>query len=108
MKITALTENTSCSPFFGCEHGLSLYIVTNEYRILFDMGQTALFAENAEKLGVDLSCVDFAVLSHGHYDHGGGLKRFYSSTIRLPSTSADTPLNLITTLRRNISVWISV
>ena len=78
MKITALTENTSCKPEIGCEHGLSLYIETRSHRILFDMGQTGLFAQNAEILGVDLSNVDLAVLSHGHYDHGGGLERFLS------------------------------
>ena len=76
MKITALTENTSCDPSIGCEHGLSLYIETKTHRILFDTGQSALFAENADKLGVDLSRVDIAVLSHGHYDHGGGINRF--------------------------------
>ena len=84
MKITALTENTSCAASIGCEHGLSLYIETNEYHILFDMGQTDLFAENAEKLGVDLSLVDFAVLSHGHYDHGGGLNRFLQLNDKAP------------------------
>ena len=76
MKITCLAENTSVSPEIGAEHGLSLYIETKEHKILFDMGQTDLFAKNAEKLGVDLAAVEFAVLSHGHYDHGGGLKRF--------------------------------
>ena len=58
------------------EHGLSLYIETKEHTILFDMGQTDLFAKNAERLGIDLSKVDLAVLSHGHYDHGGGLAKF--------------------------------
>ena len=76
MKITALAENISLDENIGAEHGLSLYIETDSHKILFDMGQTALFAENAEKLGVDLTKVDLAVLSHGHYDHGGGLERF--------------------------------
>lgn len=76
MRITVLTENTSCGPMIGCEHGLSLSIETNTHHILFDTGQSSLFAENAEKCGVDLSRVDIAVLSHGHYDHGGGLQRF--------------------------------
>lgn len=76
MKIICLAENTSVSPEIGAEHGLSLYIETKEHKILFDMGQTDLFAKNAEKLGIDLAAVEFAVLSHGHYDHGGGLKRF--------------------------------
>ena len=75
MKITVLTENTSkCG--LPCEHGLSLYIETASKNILFDSGQSGLFAENAERLGIDLRKVDLAVLSHGHYDHGGGLMRF--------------------------------
>ena len=76
LKIVVLSENTACSDDFGCEHGLSLYIETENKKILFDMGQTDLFAVNAVKSGVDLSEVDFAVLSHGHYDHGGGLEKF--------------------------------
>lgn len=76
MKITALTENTSSSENIRCEHGLSLYIQTDKYNILFDMGQTDLFEENAKKLDLDLSEIDTAVLSHGHYDHSGGLARF--------------------------------
>lgn len=75
MKITALTENTT-EYDFPVEHGLSLYIETDKHKILFDTGQTELFSNNAERLGIDLSAVDIAVLSHGHYDHGGGLKKF--------------------------------
>ena len=75
MKITALIENTSACDL-PTEHGLSLFVETAEVKFLFDMGQTDLFARNAETLGIDLTTVDFAVLSHGHYDHGGGLKAF--------------------------------
>ena len=80
MKITCLLENTvAASPAgakVGAEHGLSLYMETEDRRVLFDMGQTDLVARNAEVLGIDLSSVDVAVLSHGHYDHGGGLATF--------------------------------
>ena len=76
MKLTVLTENTACRDSLTPEHGLSLYIETETARILFDAGQSCAFAHNAEMLGVDLRSVDFAVLSHGHYDHGGGLARF--------------------------------
>ena len=73
MKITALIENTCTREGVSPEHGLCLYIETKEGQtVLFDMGQSALFAENAKALGLDLGKVDFAVLSHGHYDHGGG------------------------------------
>ena len=76
MKITVLMENTACRDDLFFEHGLSLYIETGQHRILFDAGQSGAFAANAEKLGVDLEKVDFAILSHGHYDHGDGLARF--------------------------------
>lgn len=76
MKIQVLMENTCEVPGLLAEHGLSLYLETQGKKILFDMGQSDAFAQNAQTMGVDLSAVDFAVLSHGHYDHGGGLHRF--------------------------------
>lgn len=76
MEITVLAENTCKNGCFGTEHGLSLLIRTEQHTVLFDMGQTDLFLKNAKKMGIDLALVDFAVLSHGHYDHGGGLKEF--------------------------------
>ncbi len=76
MRIVCLAENTSKGARFGAEHGLSLYIETAARKLLFDMGQTSLFIGNAAKLDVDLGTIDTAILSHGHYDHGGGLAAF--------------------------------
>lgn len=84
MKITCLIENTSVRDDIGSEHGLSMYVETDTSKLLFDMGQTELFSDNAGKLGVDLSEVDAAVLSHGHYDHGGGLARFLEINKKAP------------------------
>jgi len=78
MIIKSLVENTSISAEFKSEHGLCLYIETPKHKLLFDLGASSLFAENAKKLEVDLSEVDLVVISHGHYDHGGGLKAFLS------------------------------
>ena len=83
MKITALTENTSRNGL-PVEHGLSLFIEVAGRAILFDTGKSNLFAENAARMGIDLSCVNFAVLSHGHYDHGGGLKKFFEINKKAP------------------------
>ncbi len=84
MKVVTLLENTTTRDDLTPQHGLSLYIETGNHRILFDMGQDDTFAKNAEKLGVDLSKVDFAILSHGHYDHGGGLKTFLQINQKAP------------------------
>ena len=76
MKLTTLIENTTCNPALTKEHGLSLFLETKGKQILFDTGQTDAFASNAAALGINLSETDIAILSHGHYDHGGGLKTF--------------------------------
>ena len=84
VKIFTLMENTSGDEYLHCEHGLSLHIETDCRKLLFDAGQTADFAENAKNMGVDLSRVDTAILSHGHYDHSGGFAAFRSLNPHAP------------------------
>jgi len=76
MQIKVLVEDTSDSPSMRSEHGFSIYIETQSNKILFDMGASNLFLENANKMGVKIKDIDLAIISHGHYDHGGGLRGF--------------------------------
>ena len=84
MKIVCLMENTKESESVAVEHGFSLYVETAKHRILIDAGQTGAFADNASSLNVDLSKVDMVFLSHGHYDHSGGLMTFSSLNSSAP------------------------
>lgn len=81
MKITTLIENRSGekSSNLKAEWGLSLHIFFNGHNILFDSGASGVFADNAEKLSIDLASVETAILSHHHFDHGGGLRRFFEA-----------------------------
>ena len=76
MKIITLVENTCGDERCIAEHGLSIYIETDNHKLLLDTGQTDAVVKNAEVLGVDLSAVDTVILSHGHYDHSGGILPF--------------------------------
>jgi 7,8-dihydropterin-6-yl-methyl-4-(beta-D-ribofuranosyl)aminobenzene 5'-phosphate synthase len=73
MTITSLMDDYCPKRGFVGEHGLSLLIESSVAKLLFDTGQSGLFLDNARHLGADLSSLDAVVLSHGHYDHGGGL-----------------------------------
>ncbi|MDC7225184.1 MAG: MBL fold metallo-hydrolase [Spirochaetales bacterium] len=66
------------------EHGLSILVETGDSRILFDTGQSSAFSVNAERLNIDLLNLDLAVISHGHYDHGGGLPAFFDKNSETP------------------------
>lgn len=81
LTMTVLTEDTPREGF-RAEHGLSLHLcyahegtLTN---LLLDFGQSDAFAQNATTLGVDLTSVDMAVLSHAHYDHADGMPAFFA------------------------------
>jgi 7,8-dihydropterin-6-yl-methyl-4-(beta-D-ribofuranosyl)aminobenzene 5'-phosphate synthase len=76
MKVKTLFENRTISKEYKSKHGLSMYIETSNHKILFDTGTDDSFAYNASKLGVNLEDIDIAVISHGHFDHGGGLEAF--------------------------------
>ena len=78
MEITTLIENTTRDATLVPEHGLSLHIRALGRNLLFDMGASRKFLQNAHTLGVNLRTVDKAVVSHAHYDHGGGLGFFLS------------------------------
>lgn len=85
LKVTVLVENTVGAPLgLVGEWGLALLIETPEARILLDTGAQGHVVDNAALLGVDLRTVDALVLSHGHYDHTGGLKAFLAVRGRLP------------------------
>jgi 7,8-dihydropterin-6-yl-methyl-4-(beta-D-ribofuranosyl)aminobenzene 5'-phosphate synthase len=71
--VTILADNRVDHGDLLGEHGFSLLVESDAGRILFDAGQTEVCLHNARRLGADLSGVSAAVLSHGHYDHGGGL-----------------------------------
>lgn len=74
MKITVLTDDKVHKRGFLAEHGLSLFIEYKDYNILFDTGQSDVYIRNAKALRLDLNKTDCIVLSHGHYDHCGGIE----------------------------------
>ncbi len=76
MKIINLVENTRGVACCEYAHGLSFYIETKKHKLLMDLGPSEVALRNAEQLGIDLKAVDTVILSHGHYDHSGGLMAF--------------------------------
>ena len=77
MKWTVLVDNRTNNPSLTMtEHGLSILLETEKLSILLDTGASDLLIRNAERLGKDLSRVDYVFISHGHSDHAGGLKHF--------------------------------
>lgn len=76
MKIVTLIENLVYQQDLMAEHGLSIYMEVGKRKILFDTGQSGVFLQNAQNLGINIEEIDCLVLSHGHCDHTGGLYAF--------------------------------
>lgn len=78
MTLTVLSENSANPqyPDLKVEHGLAVHVELNQYNILYDFGPRGTLIPNSRILGVRLEEVNEAVLSHGHYDHGGDLESF--------------------------------
>lgn len=75
LKITTLIENTKDkNSVLKSEHGLSFFIEKDGHKLLFDTGQSGKFLGNAEQLQIDLSDLEYVIISHGHYDHSGGFE----------------------------------
>ena len=93
VKLTTIVDNAAL-PGLLAEHGYSLLIESGQRKLLFDTGQGKAFEQNAAHLNIDLSTVDVLVLSHGHYDHTGGLEHFltqndHARIIYFPGTEAE-------------------
>ena len=76
IRIVTLMEDNLCGKNIIAEHGLSLYIEAGKHKMLVDTGQSPATWENAKEKGISLTEVDTVILSHGHYDHSGGLPAF--------------------------------
>lgn len=84
IKLNILTENRAKKMGILGEHGLSILVEVDGYKVLFDTGQTNVFVHNASNLGIDISQIDALVLSHGHYDHTGGVPEFCKINKKAP------------------------
>lgn len=81
MEITVLTENSAMEGLES-EHGLSFWIRIQDQTILLDAGSSGIFETNGKKLGIAVETARMAVLSHGHYDHAGGLETWIRKNTR--------------------------
>lgn len=84
MRFAILVDNNLENRLCACEHGLSVWLEVGDKCYLLDTGQSGKFADNAMTMGIDLRRADYVVLSHGHYDHSGGLASLRDMGIDAP------------------------
>ena len=126
LRVTVLSENTAGRRDVLAEHGLSLWVEADDRRILFDTGQGLVLAHNAQVLDIQLNTAQTVVLSHGHYDHTGGLialrdefqhanvyvhpvafQERYSLTTGQPARATGAALSSLRALAPHVSVIVS-
>ena len=91
MKLTVLVDNTCLGKGMRAEHGFACHIWDGSNSVLFDTGSSDLLVQNAAALGIDLGNLDAVALSHGHWDHTGGLP----ALLALPRKEDKPPLRLV-------------
>lgn len=84
MIATILIDNISNRPDLTAEWGLSIHIEHQGRKYLLDTGASETFAQNADALGIDLSQVEFGILSHAHHDHADGMDTFFARNAAAP------------------------
>lgn len=94
MRVTSLIENSRVEgrDDLDAEIGLSVHVEANDKKILFDLGASETFARNAALLGIDITETDLAVISHQHFDHGGGLEHFLKTNRHAPVYLRESPI----------------
>ncbi|MGA2479481.1 MAG: MBL fold metallo-hydrolase [Spirochaetia bacterium] len=73
LRFTILVDDSLGNPDLQSEHGLSVWIDADHFRVLFDTGQGTMALQNARRLGFEPAEIDAIAISHGHYDHTGGM-----------------------------------